>query len=141
MLTTLWDMFVSALRFTRGTAQAAVAVIQAAPAAQAPVKLIDAASGDVTAPTTATDGANIEGIKTVNLVWKNTVNGTSTFTLHLWDGEEWVVLETIEAEGMSGVLPPLDAEGFSRIGASILGADISGGGAFTLKLFPHNQEP
>jgi len=141
MLTTLWDKFVSAVRWTRQEDQAAVAVILSSPASQVPAKLIDAVTVDVAAPALSTDGAHIEGFKTVNLVWKNTVEGATTFTLHLWDGEEWVFLDEVEVNGLTGVLSPLDVEGFGRIAASIQGADISGAGAFTLKVFPYHEEP
>lgn len=136
-ITTLWDKFVSALRWTRQTEAAAMATISAAPAAQAEKLLLNNASATSAPPANATDGANIEGVKTVNLY--AFAGGTYAASARIWlyTGHRWVPLATIDLDGDSGALDALDTEGYARIYLEITEHD---GAAFSVGIFPYNQE-
>lgn len=138
-MTTLWDKFQGALRYVRATTDAAIATLAAAPAAQPPKKLLSEHTGIAAAPATGDAGALIEGFKTVNLVFDHATDATSTPTIWLMDGGgAWRPLRQITCEGASGILDPLDAEGFKRIAATGESGDF--GAALTLSVFPFVEE-
>lgn len=138
MATTLWDKFQAAVRWARGTTDAAIAVISGAPAQQTPHLLIDA-SAAAAAPTLATHGASIEGYRTVNLSYAHSdVGATSAVQIHLHDGVGWYPFGDPLALGKAReALGPLDTEGWSRIALEITTAP--GAGTLTSSVFPHNE--
>ena len=137
MTTTLWQMFTTAVRWSRGTSEAAVATVRAAPAAQTPHRLLDGVSATSAAPTLPADGANVEGFATLNLGYVHSVAAPSTVVLWVWDGEDWLEHSTIELDKTAGALDAFDAEGYPRLAVQLTTAP--GAGDVTVKVFPHNE--
>jgi hypothetical protein len=136
MLTTLWDKFVSAIRWSRGSEAAAVAVIQAAPAAQAEVLLLNAADSASAPPPSASAGANIEGLRTVNLYAFAAGTYAASVKIWLYTGHRWVPLTTVDLDESVGALDALDTEGYTRI---YLEVTEHADAAFSVGIFPYNE--
>lgn len=139
-ITELWSKFQAAIRFTQGVLSAGVAVIQAAPAIPAAEKkLLDAASATGSAPTTASQGASIEGLRTVNLyAWSAGGNVAVTVKLWLYTGFRWVALTSLDLDQDTGALDALDTEGYQRLFAQVTA--YTGPGNLSLAVFPYNVE-
>lgn len=138
--TELWTKFQNAIRFARTTVASAVAVIAAAPAIPATEKkLLDAAAATSSAPTTATQGANVEGFKTLNLyAWSAGGSVAATVKVWLYTGFRWVALVDVELDQDSGALDALDTEGYQRIFLQVTA--YTGPGNLSVAVFPYNVE-
>lgn len=138
MATTLWQKFESAVRWARGVTQAGVATMRVAPAALTPHRLLDEVTATGAAPTVVGDGADIEGLATVNLGYVHSVAAqTSEIVIWLWDGEHWLEHSTQTLDKTAGALDALDTEGYPRIAVQLTTAP--GSGNVTVKVFPHNE--
>ena len=141
MPTTLWQQFTRAVRWARGSTEAAIAVLQAAPAPQVPTLLFDSEVGTIAPPSSPSAGADIAGFRTVNLCYRGGPSPLAhIFTLWLMDADDsWYRLEeiTLPGEATSGVLPALDTEGWARIAVSGAGDDTN---ILLLSVFPYNEE-
>ncbi len=137
---TYWQRFMKALDWIVQDRIAAISTILRAPYVAQPFELFETESFTVAPPTLATHGADIRGLKTVNLTHKAYPPVTSATTIKLWlhDGVDWAYLMDLVLEGESKVHDPIDTEGFHRIAASVDVADI-GAVAFDLRLTPHNE--
>lgn len=137
MSTTLWDKFQAAVRYVRTTVAAAVASIRVAPT-MTPHKLLDGVSADNSAPTLSTDGADVAGWATLNLLWVHgTPGSTSEVELYIYDGEDWLYHSTQALGTDTGVLDAWDVEGVAeRVYVRL--TTISAGNV-TVKLTPHNE--
>ncbi|MDZ7703375.1 MAG: hypothetical protein U5L04_02695 [Trueperaceae bacterium] len=145
MATTLWDKFKFAIRWVRGTTDAAVAVLQAAPANQTPYKLLDAVGSDNNAPSADTDGVDVEGVGTLQFYWRHATSGqTSEVTLFFYDADpneasdadRWFRWGTLSLDADEGIADPFDLEGhWTRVYAQLTTAP---GDTVTLKVAPHN---
>lgn len=138
----LWSKFKSAIRFARtgDNAEAAVAVVSAAPAPLAE-KVLITGSSTTSKPTDATAGANVEGIRTVNL-YAYQADALATFTaeLRVWGRAPgaWVALGDVTLSQTSGGAPPLDTEGYARVMVEIRSITASENVKFCV--FPYNAE-
>jgi len=135
--TELWSKFQSAVRWTQGVLTAGIAVMNAAPAAQPELLILNASTGPTSAPTTATDGANIEGLRTVNLYVFGVGTYAATLALFVYNGTRWLPLTTVDVSEADGALDPLDTEGYARLGVQVT---VHTGAAHSLGLFPYNVE-
>jgi hypothetical protein len=139
-ITTLWDKFVSALRWTRQAEAAAVATIHASPAAQAE-KLLITTTSTTSKPSLSTAGANVEGHRTVNLyAYQDNVFDTFTLNLRVWGRAPgaWVALGEVELNQTAGAAPALDVEGYARVEVEVL--SITASAPVKIGIFPYNAE-
>lgn len=137
-MTTLWDKFQAAVRYVRTTVAAAVASIRVAPT-MTPFKLLDGVSADNGAPASSTDGADVAGWATLNLLWKHSSSGaTSSVDLYIYDGEDWLFHSTQALGQDTGVLDAWDVEGAAERVYARLNTPPAAG-TLTLKLTPHNE--
>lgn len=142
---TLWDKFKTAMRWVVDSDDAAVAILHAADTPE-PVRLLDGASSAQSAPTAATDGVSVAGLRTTNLYYRHGSAGdTSEVDLYLYDGDSseasdadrWYRWGTVSLDQDEGVLDPFDLEGnWERIAAVVTTAPS---GSVTLKCSPHME--
>jgi len=136
MATTLWDKFQSAVRYVRGTTEAAVATILAAPMLSA-IKFIDAGSSATAAPSSVTDGVDVEGIRDVDVSYVHSASGASTtVTAWLYNGSAWCAYQSIALDQDTGVVDALNTGSFSRLFLQITTATSSG--TVDVYVSPHN---
>jgi hypothetical protein len=138
MATTLWDKFQAAVRWVRDTTDSAVAALLVGPPHQDAHSLLDGQGSATSDPSTGTDGANIEGWRTVQLFYSHNTGGdTSEIKIWLFDGSDWYPDQTVSLDQDKGILDPYDVEGcWERIDAQLTTAP---GDTVTVKLFPHNE--
>ena len=136
-MTTLWDKIQAAVRYVRTTVAAAVASIRVAPT-MTPFKLLDGVSADNGAPASDSDGADVAGWATLNLLWVHgTPGSTSEIELYIYDGEDWIYHSTQSLSTDTGLLDAWDIEGTAeRVYVRL--TTISAG-TVTVKLTPHNE--
>lgn len=127
MATTLWDKFQTGIRWVKGTALAAVAIIVMAPPLNV-IKHIDAASAVTTAPSAADDGVSIEGIRWVDICYAHSdPTGTSGGTIWLYNGVIWAAWDTeVAFDKEAGALNAFDSGSYSRMAIQMTTAPSAG---------------
>jgi len=133
----LWSKFQSAVIFARGVLSAAIAVVQRAPATQPELLLLTASEGVTDPPAAPTDGANIEGFRTVNLFVFGAGNYVATLAIWVYNGSRWLPLTTLDVSEADGALNALDTEGYARV---FVQATVQTGAAHSVGVFPYNVE-
>ena len=141
MATTLWDKFQSAVRYLVGTEQSGVATYRVSDSTKSLASLGGTVLVPEGPPTTATDGVDIAGLATVNVIIEfDDFNQTATLLFYYFKGGTWFAGETLDVT--TGVdianiaLPPIDTEGYDRIFVRVTALS---GDLLTRSVFPHNQ--
>lgn len=144
-MTTLWDKFKTAMRWVVADDDAAVAIVHAADTPE-PERLLDAEGSTTSAPSAATDGVRVAGLRTTNLYYRHASAGdTSEVVLWLYDGDadeasdadRWFRWGTVSLSKDEDILDPFDLEGnWQRIAAEVTTAPAD---TVTMKVSPHTE--
>lgn len=144
MSSDLWTKFKSAVRYGYEAGPKAVVAVALGSLEADFTELFAASSTLNGAPSLATDGLSVAGLKTIDLCALFSVAAESaTFRFWLYNGVEWCAPETDKAitaqSGTSNVyVEPLDLETFERLYAELVTAPSSG--TVQLKASPYNDE-
>lgn len=145
-MSTLWDRFQQAVEWldTAATALSGIRTVAGAELGNFD-EIVAATSGATAAPSSSTDGIDVEGRRTVDLAFKFSVAGeTATVRVYLYDaaGDAWYSPEsdkslTLQSGESNLYIEPLDVETFDRIDVRIITAPSSG----TLQILgsPNNE--
>lgn len=126
MATTLWSKFQGAVRWVFGTTLAAIATVQMAPIPN-PEKVIDEATAITAAPSAATDGVSIEGIRWVDICYTHSdPAGTSAGKLWVYNGVVWTEYDTLNFDKQKGALNAFDSGSYTRLAIELTSAPSSG---------------
>lgn len=146
---TLWQRFTFSVVWIVEDLLSAVRVIPRAEFCATPFSLLDTETGTIDPPSITMNPnttplpsgvCDVRGLKTVNLTHRQ-YNPTGDSIVSLWvhDGEAWAYLGDVTLTGETGVLPPLDLEGFHYLLASVDMGNINAGNGITLRCTPHNN--
>lgn len=141
MPTTLWDTFVKGIDTITSGGDTAIASHRRADSSKAPAPIASAVSGVTSVPTAGSEGVDVQGYATVNLLVEfSGPQADADLTLYYYKNGTWYTGEEIRVEAPTGsanvALPPVDTEGFDKVAVQVRATSAV---INLIAVFPHNE--